>query len=514
MNALTNDSADVHEPRLPERHALRRSLHGGAERVHGVEREPGQPGARERASSQAINGVVDCQIRSQPNGAGLKYLVIVGGDQIIPLARLDDFTVTAANESELREHVRARTPTSSRRSTPGRCSPTTRTATTTPVPYLTRQLYIPNLAVGRLVETPEDIIGTLDRFVSTTVNGHLDPTTSLTTGYDFLYDGAPRDQRCMLARARRHAPPTNASDAPRQPEPRAGRLVGAVGPQLDRRVPADGRHGAVDHVAQRPRVALPVRAARRTTSRRAFGRCSRRRAVDRLDDRRSTNRLVFSMGCHAGLSVADSIVTAAGASTLDWPQAFAQKGVGAYLGNTGYGYGDSLVVAYSEELNRLFAQSIAAGSTVGNALVAAKQAYFGELGVFGVYDEKAMAEFTLYGLPMWSVSGPATRPRRRAAAGRCVAAGATTAPPAKTAAAPAAPRTTPRRSRSSRDPATGLNAETFSVDPTATPIANTPNTHGDGKYWTGPDGVQVTHLRPIQPKALVGADRHERATAR
>ncbi len=38
-----------------------------------------------------------------------------------------------------------------------------------------------------------------------------------------------------------------------------------------------------------------------------------------------TNRLVFSMGCHAGLSVADSIVTS-GASTLDWPQAFTQKG--------------------------------------------------------------------------------------------------------------------------------------------------------------------------------------------
>src|SRR5262249_33912051 len=59
-----------------------------------------------------------------------------------------------------------------------------------PVPYLTRQLYIPELSVGRLVETPEDIVGTLDRFVSPSVNGHLDPTTSLTTGYDFLFDGA------------------------------------------------------------------------------------------------------------------------------------------------------------------------------------------------------------------------------------------------------------------------------------------------------------------------------------
>ncbi len=115
------------------------------------------------------------------------------------------------------------------------------------------------------------------------------------------------------------------------------------------------------------------------------------------------NRLVFSMGCHSGLSVTDAVVTA---NTYDWAQAYAHNGVGAYLGNTGFGYGDSLVVAYSEQLDAIFAKKIAAGSTVGNALAAAKQEYFGGLGVFGVYDEKAMAEFTLYGLPMWSVTLP------------------------------------------------------------------------------------------------------------
>ena len=112
------------------------------------------------------------------------------------------------------------------------------------------------------------------------------------------------------------------------------------------------------------------------------------------------------MGCHAGLNVADSVVTAGtSVSTIDWPQAYAQKGVGAYLGNTGFGYGDS----HGRLLRRgepLFARRIAAGSAVGDALVGAKQEYFGGRGVFGVYDEKAMAEFTLYGLPMWSVSGP------------------------------------------------------------------------------------------------------------
>ena len=149
----------VHEPRLPERRALRRPLRRRADRVHGVERAI--PGARPRrtASSQAINGVVDTQIRSQPNGAGLKYLVIVGGDQVIPFARLDDFTVTAGNEAGYASTFGHEHRPLLRRSTPGRCSPTIRTATSNPVPYLTRQLYIPELAVGRLVETPDDIIG-------------------------------------------------------------------------------------------------------------------------------------------------------------------------------------------------------------------------------------------------------------------------------------------------------------------------------------------------------------------
>ena len=136
---------------------------------------------------------------------------------------------------------------------------------------------------------------------------------------------------------------------------------------------------------------------------------------------------------------------------------------GAYLGNTGYGYGDSLVVAYSEELNRLFAQRIAAGSTVGNAIVAAKQDYFGGLGVFGVYDEKSMAEFTLYGLPMWSVSGAAgaaapRRPRRRAARSYRGRSGERRTPSFDG-------QLRSRRSQLVPDPATGLDAETFDVDP-------------------------------------------------
>jgi len=443
---------------------------------------PGSPAAA-NGVVQAINGVLDSQIRSQPNGAGLKYLVIVGGDKIIPFARLDDFTVTASNETGY-ANTFATTSDLFASLNAGQMLSDDPFGDVNPVPYLTRQLYIPELSVGRLVETPEDIVATLNRFVSPLVNGRLDPTTSLTTGYDFLYDGAQVVNSPLNARFGTQAQTLLDNPAVTGDSWTLSQLIGAFLPTATgTSAPSiTSLNGHASHFQFQPPSNDSTGAPEPllTTS-----------AVTGSSSS-LTNRLIFSMGCHAGLSVADSIVTA---TTLDWPQAFAQKGVGAFLGNTGYGYGDSLVVAYSEELNRLFSQRIAAGAAVGDALAAAKQAYYGELGVFGVYDEKAMAEFTLYGLPMWSITAPPAGTGQAQA--QAFAAAAPTGDPQAAAindtspSAQSAPITT--------DPTTGLDTEAFSVDPTNTP---TPSTLGT--YWSGPDGVQVTHLRPLQPKALVG----------
>jgi hypothetical protein len=97
----------------------------------------------------------------------------------------------------------------------------------------------------------------------------------------------------------------------------------------------------------------------------------------------------------------------------------------------------------------LFAQRLDGSMTAGQALQYAKQAYFGQLGAYGVYDEKALEEPVFYGLPMWRVGGARWDPP---------AAGATAAPvpgPVN----PPAPPTNPAaadvhaddRSRRSRD---------------------------------------------------------------
>ena len=58
--------------------------------------------------------------------------------------------------------------------------------------------YVPELAVGRLVETPAQIIGQLSQYI--TRNGAIAPTRALTTGYDFLSDGASQISAGLKAR--------------------------------------------------------------------------------------------------------------------------------------------------------------------------------------------------------------------------------------------------------------------------------------------------------------------------
>jgi hypothetical protein len=69
-------------------------------------------------------------------------------------------------------------------------------ATTDPIPYLQKQLFVPQLAVGRLVETQAQITGALDRFVA--FGGDLDPASARTTAT------LPKDAQRRCRRVCRH----------------------------------------------------------------------------------------------------------------------------------------------------------------------------------------------------------------------------------------------------------------------------------------------------------------------
>jgi hypothetical protein len=121
-------------------------------------------------------------------------------------------------------------------------------------------------------------------------------------------------------------------------------------------------------------------------------------------------RILFTMGCHGGLNVADTL-GGAGGRYLDWPQLYAQDAAAMYIANTGFGYGDSTSVALSERLLSIFAKNLHSdASSVGEQWAAALQQYFATAGAYDVYDEKVMEETTFYGLPFWHFGTPGTAP--------------------------------------------------------------------------------------------------------
>lgn len=267
------------------------------------------------------------------------------------------------------------------------------------------ELYVPSRAVGRLVESPSQIINAANKFFA--FGGRLDPATeanafgddtAFVTGYEFLADGAEANVRaletgygldgvvdcsapdgdvaCLIDETWTGDDLATALETPYD-------IVGING-HFDERyaLAASGNSGCAD----------PTNPG---------GSCSDLFGVDDLPAGFGRT-LVYSMGCHAGYSRSD-IQIGTSANAPDWAQTFAEAD-SLLAANTGFGYGDTLVVALGEQLTTYFAdEATDAGSSVGNAWVDAKQAYLSDLVVLDAYHEKTMMQFVFYGLPMYHV---------------------------------------------------------------------------------------------------------------
>jgi hypothetical protein len=187
----------------------------------------------------------------------------------------------------------------------------------------------------------------------------------------------------------------------------------------------------------------------------------------RADQTASEARIVFTMGCHSGLSVPNGT---GATNATDWAEVYgAARAV--YVGNTGYGYGDTATVALTEQLMANLAANLDGTLTIGQALTQAKQDQFGRAGLYGVYDLKAIEEATLYGLPMWAVDVDGGPPVELPAVGPVTS-----------------------------EPVSGLEAAQFSVEPTFQQVDS-----AVGTYFAADGETQFLHWRPIQPRLSVDA---------
>ena len=411
------------------------------------------------ASANAVVKAIGSLLDAIPTA---RNVVVVGADDVIPFARVHDGT-SLSNENEYastftgnNELVGALDGSYLLTDNPyGDAHPTQ---------VGERQLFVPTIAVGRLVESPDQIVGALSQFLSS--SGRVDPTTgtpvkSLSTGYDFLADGAAAVRANLNAN---------------------GFTTGAVGDLINDTWSSNDLSAALTQFTTSPNLAsvnahfdhYRALSAKENTASSQSDLFSVNDIANPVAPRTSPDLsrwVLFSMGCHAGLSVADTSFngTLSGTTSNDWAQTFAGKNTAVWAANTGFGYGDTTLVAASEALMAGFSANLGRAATVGEAMTLAKQKYAADQGVLSPYDEKVVSEVAFYGLPMYKL-GNGTIPTTP---------GVATTPVA----------------------GTSLQSSSVTVTPNfgASPLSAG---GGRGQYWSADDGVQTTNLQPVQPKVL------------
>ena len=328
-------------------------------------------------------------------------------------------------------------------------------------------LPLPEVPVGRLVEASAEIIGMVQAYLDTPAGILPAPTSALVTGYDFLADAATAVKAELdaglglttdaLIDAATVAPVNGWT---------ADQLRGALFSQRHDFVFLAGHFSAFSALAAD--YATSILATELETATPSF-----------------KNTILFSAGCHSGYSVVDAEGIPSVTPQPDWAQAAARRQA-TLIAGTGYQYGDTDFIEYSERIYLRFAHEFRGGTgpvSVGQALLRAKRHYLATTPLMRGIHEKAFLEATLFGLPMLSVDMPAGRV------------------PVETEASVVG-----ALNPAGSDPGQflGLASADLSVVPTLTPHTVTlQNIEGGGtvaaSYLEGADGTLVNPAEPVMP---------------
>ncbi len=258
-----------------------------------------------------------------------------------------------------------------------------------------RRFPVPQLAVGRLVETPAEMITVLDAYLATSAGVVSTPTSTLVTGYDFLADAAGAIQAELAAGVggRNDTLITPAEFSPDAPQSwNADALRSALLGNAEDIIFLAGHFNAFSALA------ADFETSMQTTELIGAG-------VD------LTNALIFSAGCHSGYNAVNEEIRPDVALPPDWAQAFARKGATLVAG-TGYQYGDTEFIEFGERLYLEFVRRLRSGNgpvSVGEALVQAKQIYLQNTPDNKGLHSKTVLISTVFGLPMLRIDMPGSR---------------------------------------------------------------------------------------------------------
>ncbi len=344
----------------------------------------------------------------------LTYVVLVGGDHVIPFARIED-RAEISREWQWAGFYNPQTPLGATLTYGCYLSDDYYGRREGPLDPRGKSVRAPDLAVGRLVESATDILAYIDKFLR---RDHITITSALSGGYTFVNDLAENVQRAL-----EHGGTGVTVDGtfirkspPQWTAPDLSRKLGTA-PVPWQLVAMQGHYNA--------NTLLPADAT--------FGRMlpdDQSLSGGNIDD-----ALWMTIGCHSGHNIVDSEMrhqsTAAGLARkeLSWPEALMARGT-TLIGGTGYQYAESDLPENSERMYIYLAEEIARASAVpiGEALNEAKRRYLRHCHQVRGMDEKLVQVATLYGLPMLTFGVP--RPQEPATRLIAIAPGALAGIPA------------------------------------------------------------------------------------
>ncbi len=446
--------------------------------------------AEDACSPAAANGIVSSIVRDVLDPIrdirDIENVVLVGSDDLLPFARLNDET-QVANEFDYRNDLRGRNSFTGAlwSSTFLSDDPYGETGAQA---FGDRFLYVADAALGRVLESPEQIADQIQQFID--FDGYLAADSALVAGYDFLVDGS----EAIAGELKPPRGPISAADVDDSLADglngnltawdRADittALLGDVGSPIVGNGPDLVSFNAhFDHYRALPAAGDKVV---------GFNDNFETSAISDLiaSDPRFDGSVIFSMGCHSGLNVPNLTVGVQGVKE-DWAEVFTEQ-LAVYVGNTGFGYGDTDTVGYTERLMQLFARNVSSpiatdlgdpstATSIGDAMKYAKQQAFSELTDVSVYHEKAYQESTFYGLPFFRVGVAPVLP-------------------------PPAPINNPEA-----DPITGELSVLLTADPDNTPTLITRDDGDVETYFSnldadGDESIITQPGRPLQPALAI-----------
>ena len=331
-------------------------------------------------------------INAYDQNKNLQYIVLVGNDNVIPFFRHPDQALLA-NEAGYVPPVKDST--SSQASLRlGYLLTQDPYGARTELSLGTNTFAVPEIAVGRLVETANEAKGMIDAFLEGNGTIPLNDGT-LVTGYDFLEDAAHAIVDELNAGTGQNADTLIAANHLAPADPQSWNADALRAALLSKRHDIAFLAG---HFSAGSTLAADfntrVLASEIANSNIDF-----------------TNALIYSAGCHSGYNVVDDHGIVGVTLEPDWAQAFARKKA-TLIAGTGYQYGDTDVIEYSERLYLEFTRELRRGSgpvSIGQALVRAKQTYLASTPQLKGIHQKAVLQTTIFGLPMLSVNMPGAR---------------------------------------------------------------------------------------------------------